>query len=63
MSKLFTLIAAWLFLAASALHAYRAFVDPFTVVIAGRAIPTWASLPAGAVALLLGVMLMIEARR
>ena len=63
MSKLFTLIASWFFLIAAAVHGYRAIAHPFTVVIAGYDIPVWVSLPIGAAALLLGVMLMVEARR
>jgi lipopolysaccharide export LptBFGC system permease protein LptF len=63
MSKFFTVIAALLFLVAAAAHAYRLFSHHFSIVVAGHGIPLWASWPAGAVALVLGVMLLIEARR
>ncbi len=63
MSRFFTVIAALLFFAAAAGHAYRIFVHPFSVVVAGHDIPLSVSWAGGAVALLLGVMLLLEARR
>lgn len=63
MSRFFTIIAALPFLSAAAAHAYRLFSHHFSSVVAGHDIPMWASWPAGAVALLLGVMLLVEARR
>jgi len=63
MSRFFTVIAALLFLAAAAAHAYRLFGHTFAISVAGHSIPQWASWPAGAFALLLGVMLLVEARR
>jgi hypothetical protein len=63
MSKFFTVIAALLFLVAAAAHAYRLFSHHFNIIVADHDIPLWASWPAGAVTLLLGVMLLNEARR
>lgn len=61
--KPFTMIAALLFLAAAAAHAYRLYTHSVSIVVAGHDIPLWASYPAIAVTLLLAVMLMVEARR
>lgn len=63
MSKFFTVIAAALFLAAAAAHAYRLFGHAFAIVVAGHDIPLWASWPAGVIALVLGIMLLVESRR
>jgi len=61
--KPFTTIAGLLFLLGAAIHAYRLFVNPVAVTVAGHAIPLVASWAILAVALLLGVMLLLEARR
>ena len=63
MSRFFTVIAALLFLAAAAGHAYRLFVHPFSIVVADHSLPISASWIGGGVALLLGLMLLLEARR
>jgi hypothetical protein len=63
MTRFFTIIAALLFLAAAAGHFYRLFVHPFSIVVADHNVPLSASWIGGAVALLLGVMLLLEARR
>lgn len=63
MSRVFAVIAGLLFLAATAAHAYRLFGHNFTIVVAGHDIPLWASWPAGAFTLLMGLMLLVEARR
>ncbi|MGD0143976.1 MAG: hypothetical protein ABSC92_12520 [Rhizomicrobium sp.] len=62
MSKPFTTLAALLFLAVAAIHAYRIYMG-FAVVVAGHAIPLWGSWVAVAVAALFGVMLLAESRR
>ena len=63
MSKFFTLMSGFLLLAVAAVHAYRLFVHPFSVVISGTDLPLWLSWPAFLIALLFGVMLFVEARR
>ena len=60
--KPFTLIAAILLLIVAALHAYR-LVAHFPVSVDGSAVPMVASWIGVAVAGLLGVMLLVEARR
>jgi hypothetical protein len=62
MSKLFTRLAAVLFLLAGAVHAYRVY-SGFSLVVHGHAIPVWGSWIGVAVALLFGVMLIVESRR
>lgn len=63
MSKPFTIIAALLFLLGAAAHAYRLYAGGFAIAVAGHDVPLWASWPAAIVALLLGIMLLVEARR
>ena len=63
MSRFFTVIAALLFLAGAAVHAYRLFCRAFAISVDGHSIPQCASWPEMAFALLLGVMLLAEARR
>lgn len=63
MSKPFTFIAALVLLAAGAAHAYRLYSGAITVTIAGQALPMWVSWPAAIIALILGLMVMVEARR
>lgn len=62
MSKPFTTIAALLFLAIAAIHAYRIY-SGFDVIVAGHTLPLWGSWAGAAVAALLGVMLFAESRR
>lgn len=62
MSKPFTTIAALLFLVGAVIHAYRVYTG-FAVVIAGHAVPLWASYVVVAVAALLGIMLFVESRQ
>jgi hypothetical protein len=60
--KPFTLVAALLFLIITAAHLYRLAVG-LQVEIGGTAVPQTASWLGAAIAGLLGVMLVIEARR
>lgn len=60
--KPFTLIAAILLLIVSVAHAYR-LVTHFSVSVDGSAVPMVASWIGVAVAGLLGVMILVEARR
>ncbi|HEY0282149.1 MAG TPA: hypothetical protein VGC27_05960 [Rhizomicrobium sp.] len=62
MSKPFTIISALLLLAIAAAHAYRAYYG-IDVLVAGHAIPIWASWVSTAVAAVLGIMLFVEAPR
>jgi hypothetical protein len=61
--KPFTTIAGLLFLAAAAVHAYRLYVGGFAVLVAGHAVPLWASGAGVGLGLLFGIMLLVEARR
>ncbi|HUJ45543.1 MAG TPA: hypothetical protein VLV55_00315 [Rhizomicrobium sp.] len=58
----FTLLAAILFLALAAVHAYRLFADHFDIVIAGHDVPLMASWGFLAVGLVLGLMLLTESK-
>ena len=58
----FTLLAAILFLAFAAIHAYRLFADHFDIVVAGHDVPLMASWGFLAVGLVLGLMLLTESR-
>ena len=60
--KPFTIFAALLFLLAAAVHAYRLYIGGFAVTIAGYSVPLWVSWPVGIIAVILAVMLFIEAR-
>ncbi len=60
--KPFTMIAAVLLLIVAIVHAYR-LVTHFAVSVDGSAVPMMASWIGVAVAGLLGVMLLVEARR
>jgi hypothetical protein len=62
MSKPFTLIAAIVFLIVAAAHAYRIYTG-FPVTVGAHDIPMMASWIGGAVAALLGIMLLVESRR
>ena len=62
MSKPFTVIAGLLFLLGAAIHGYRLY-SHFTVVIAGHDIPLYASWIFVAVGVVVGLMLLSEARR
>ena len=62
MSKTFTFLAAVVLLAVAAAHAYRLYAN-VSVVVGGHDVPLWASWPGAAVAGLLAVMLIVEARR
>ena len=57
------MIAAIVFFAVAAAHAYRAYTGAVIFVALGHIIPLWVSWPAAAISLLLGVMLIAEARR
>jgi lipopolysaccharide export LptBFGC system permease protein LptF len=63
MSKPFTIIAALVLLLAAAAHAYRLYTGAITVTIAGQALPMWASWPAAVIAAILGLMVLVEARK
>lgn len=60
--KPFTTIAVLIFAIIAIAHLYR-LVRPFEVVVAGSAVPHWASFPALLVAGLLAVMLWRESRK
>lgn len=60
--KPFTTIAALIFLIMALLHALR-LLRGFEVVVAGTAVPGWASMVAAPVLALLALMLWREARR
>ena len=62
MSKPFTTIGAIIFLVVAAAHAYRLYAG-FTVVVGGRDIPMMASWIGGAIAAVLGIMMLVESRR
>ena len=61
--KPFTTIAAVLFLAAAAAHVYRLYTGAIAINVAGHNVPLSVSWAGAIVAGLLGVMLLIEARR
>lgn len=63
MSKPFTLIAGLVLLAAAAAHAYRLYTGAIAITIAGHDLPMWASWPAAIIALILGLMVFVEARK
>jgi hypothetical protein len=63
MSKPFTTIAALLFLIVAAVHGYRLYSGAIAISVAGHDVPLWASWAGGAVALVLAIMLFVEARR
>lgn len=63
MSKPFTLLAGLVLLLAAAAHAYRLYTSDVVITVAGHAVPLWMSWPAGIVALFLGLMVFVEARR
>ncbi|MGH6870361.1 MAG: hypothetical protein ACREHE_02540 [Rhizomicrobium sp.] len=60
--KPFTIIAAIIFLAVAAVHAWRAYAG-WAVTVGGHDIPMMGSYVAAVVAALLGVMLISESRR
>ena len=60
--KPFTLIAAVVFLAVAAAHAYRIYAG-LAVTIGPHAIPMSASWAGAVIAALLGIMLLVESRR
>jgi hypothetical protein len=62
MSKPFTTIAAIFFLIVAAAHAYRIYAN-IPVTFGVHDIPMMASWIGGAVAALLGIMLLVESRR
>ncbi len=62
MSKPFTTIGAIVFLVVAAAHGYRLYAG-LPVVVGGHDIPMMASWIGGAVAALLGIMMLVEARR
>lgn len=58
----FTMLAAILFLAFAAIHAYRLFANNFDIIIGGHDVPLMASWGFLAVGLVLGLMLLTESR-
>jgi hypothetical protein len=62
MSKPFTMLAAIFFLLFAAIHGYRLY-SHFSVVIADYVIPLWFSSIGVALGLVLGAMLLRDARR
>ena len=60
--KIFTLLGALVFLAVAAAHAYRIY-DGMSVVAGGHVIPMSVSWVGAAVAAILGVGMLAEARR
>jgi hypothetical protein len=56
------MLTALLFLAAAAVHVYR-LLEPFEIVVNGTVVPPWASIVAAALASLIALMLLREARR
>ncbi len=62
MPKFFTVVAALLFLAIAAAHAYRAYTG-IEVVVASHLIPMWVSWVGAGVAAFLGIMLFVECPR
>ncbi|HWU26316.1 MAG TPA: hypothetical protein VN154_07930 [Rhizomicrobium sp.] len=62
MTKPATMLAGVLFLLGAFIHGYRLYAH-FSVVVANYVIPLWFSWGGVAVGLILGVMLLREARR
>jgi len=61
--KPFTFLAGLVLLLAAAAHAYRLYTHDVTITVAGHLVPLWFSWPAGIIALILGMMVFVEARR
>jgi hypothetical protein len=61
--KPFTTIAGLILLLVALTHAYRLYSGAITIAVAGHVVPLWWSWPGAIVAGLLGVMLLMEARR
>jgi hypothetical protein len=62
MSKPFTTIGAIIFLIVAAAHAYRLYAG-FPVTVGAHDVPMMASWIGGVIALLFGIMMLVESRR